>query len=509
VIQLRSINEHIAVLRTARGVWITTVCLALLGLVAAAPAQAGERAPRLQSHECGLLLPGGAEATCHTLVVPEDRDRPRGDTIELEVMVLKSVAANPEPDPMVYLAGGPGGPAIEGFESFIGSPLLETRDLILLDQRGTGRSQPSLDCPEREEAALATLMRTDSHEDELELLRDATVACRKRLVSEGIDLDAYNTVENAADVADLRQAMDIDEWNLYGVSYGTRLALETMRSHPEGIRSVVLDSVYPTDVGGIETYTDGAVDAIGRLVAACNADADCAVLQPDLHLILQSVVDRYNAAPVEVNLLTGETLLITGDDIYAGLFDAMYDTEIIPTLPTVIEALAGGDIGIVQVLAEQSVPALSGPAKGMFLSVECADAAKFADPEGDAEAAAAAGPQGGIARFAAQAYCDLWDVDVLPDSFSRPVRSKIPTLVLAGGLDPITPATDSQRAAKALKHAQYFEFAGFGHAVTRGLECPRAIRQAFLNDPNAPLADEPVAACANEPAPRFLSQGLI
>jgi pimeloyl-ACP methyl ester carboxylesterase len=145
----------------------------------------------------------------------------------------------------------------------------------------------------------------------------------------------------------------------------------------------------------------------------------------------------------------------------------------------------------------------------MFLSVECADAAKFADPEGDAAAAVAAGPQGGIVRFSAQAYCDLWDVEPLPRSFSRPVRSRIPTLVLAGSLDPITPASDSARAAKALKNGQYFEFAGFGHVVTRGLECPLAIRQEFLADPDASLADEAVAACADEPARGFLSQGLI
>ena len=483
------------------------VCLAVVGL--AAPAGAQGRAPRLRTHECGLLLPGGAQATCHTLVVPEDRDRPRGATIELEAMVLESVADNPEPDPMLFLAGGPGAPAIEGFADFIGSPLLETRDLILLDQRGTGRSQPSLDCPEREEAALATLSRLDPHEDELELLRDATVVCRERLVREGVDLDSYNTAESAADVADLRVLMDIDEWNLYGVSYGTRLALETMRSHPRGIRSVVLDSVYPTDAGGIETYTTDAAAAIARLVAACDADVDCAVLQPDLDQLIEVVVDRYNDAPVEASLITGETLLITGDDIYAGLFDALYDSVLIPTLPTVIEALAGGDIGILQVLAEEAVSALEGASKGMFLSVECADAAKFADPEGDAEAARAPGPQSVLVRFAAEPYCDLWDVEPLPDSFSRPVRSRIPTLVLAGSLDPITPATDSKRAAKALKNGQYFEFAGFGHVVTRGLECPLAIRQVFLEDPDAPLGDEPVAACADEPAPRFLSQGLI
>jgi pimeloyl-ACP methyl ester carboxylesterase len=103
----------------------------------------------------------------------------------------------------------------------------------------------------------------------------------------------------------------------------------------------------------------------------------------------------------------------------------------------------------------------------------------------------------------------VWDVEPLPDSFGRPVRSKIPTLVLTGSLDPITPAADAERAAKTLKNGQYFEFAGFGHAVTKGTDCPRAIRQVFLDDPDVELVGRPEVACAKDPAPAFLSQGLI
>ncbi|MEX0666386.1 MAG: alpha/beta fold hydrolase [Acidimicrobiia bacterium] len=482
--------------------------LASLSLVPA-PAVAGESAPRLRDHECGLLIPGGVSATCHTLVVPEDWARPRAKTIELEVMVLESRSATPEPDPVVFLSGGPGDPGIEGFENFVTSPMLENRDIVLFDQRGTGRSGPSLDCPERAEAAIDTLSRADAHADELAALVDATVACRERLVEEGVNLDAYNTKESAADVAALREALQLDEWNLYGVAYGTRLALETMRSFPEGIRSVVLDSVYPPDVGGLELYTDGAGAALDRLVAACDADADCSVLQPDLGQTIQAVVDRYNDAPVDVTLSSGETFVVTGDDIYTGLFDAMYDTDLIPTLPTVIESFAAGDTGLLEVLAEQGIPALATPSKGMFLSVECADAAKFANAKREAKEAEKPGPSSVLVRFAAQPYCDVWDVEPLPDSFSRPVRSKIPTLVLAGSLDPITPAADSKRTAKLLKNAQYFEFAGFGHAVTKGTDCPRAIRQVFLDDPDVDLSVSPEAACAKDPAPGFLSQGLI
>jgi pimeloyl-ACP methyl ester carboxylesterase len=455
---------------------------------------------RLVDRDCAVPVPAGVDATCSWLVVPEDRARPGRGTVRLAVMVLHSRATRPEPDPVVFLAGGPGGPGIEGFESFLDSPMLEHRDLVLFDQRGTGMSEPLLDCPERAAAMADDFRHADPHDEELDRLREATRACRDRLLDEEIDLDAFDTVASAADLADLREALDVEEWNLYGTSYGTRLALETMRSHPAGIRSVVLDSVYPTDRQGLAKYVSGFDAAFDRLVEACEADPDCAALQPDLGGLIDQVADRYNSSPVDVPVAGGDSFIVNGADVIAGLWDAMSDSEIIPALPSIIQSLASGDTGILSVFADTVLA--DGPAEGMFLSVECADNAtsprdvRVADDPGRAEV---------VVRYAAEPYCAMWDVDPLPASFRRPVRSRIPVIVFAGSLDPITPASDSEHVADLLRNAVYVELAGLGHVVTKVSDCAREIRQEFLDAPEAP----PDLSCADAPAPPFLSQGLI
>src|SRR5687767_3553080 len=308
---------------------VVVAVLAAASLALPTTAAAGGAQPRLEDRDCGVLIPSALDATCHWLVVPEDRARPKVATLKLAVMVLHSLSSSPAPDPVVFLAGGPGSPGIEGFENFADSPMLESRDIVLFDQRGTGMSEPSLDCPEVADARVADFRHPDAHDVELGRVRDAMRECRRRLVDEGVRLDAYDTLESAADVADLRIALGLDEWNLYGVSYGTRLALETMRSYPEGIRTAVLDSVYPPSRRGIDGYITGVDEAFERLVAACDADENCASLQPNLGDLIQRVGDRYNDSPVEVT--SGEEqLVVNGDDIVAGLWDAMYDSEIIP-----------------------------------------------------------------------------------------------------------------------------------------------------------------------------------
>jgi pimeloyl-ACP methyl ester carboxylesterase len=486
------------VVMVTRMVVMVVLVVGTLAAPGTAGSSRGHGEPRLVDRECGLLIPSTARADCYWLPVPESRDgsaRSRRTELRLAVMVLHARTRNPEPDPVVFLAGGPGEDAISGFENFLDSPMLEDRDLVLLDQRGAGSSEPSLNCPEREEAERVDFSRPEPHEVELEALRAATQECRDRLIEEGVNLDAFDTRESAADVADLRIALDVDEWNLYGVSYGTRLALEVMRSHPDGIRSVVLDSVYPPDVTDIQSYVDGVEAAFDRLVVACNADASCAVQQADLDQLLDTMVTRYNDTPETFTASTGDELSVTGDDVLAGLWNAMYDSELIPTLPAAIEALATGDPSLLQVLAEEAPFGLS--AEGMFISVECADnGGSQADDPGRASV---------VVRYAAQPYCDLWDVERLPRAFNRLVRSRIPTLVLAGSLDPITPASDSKRVAAALRSSTYVELAGLGHVVTIPSDCARAIRQEFLGDPSR----TPDTSCAEAPPPPFLSQGLI
>jgi pimeloyl-ACP methyl ester carboxylesterase len=230
--------------------------------------------------------------------VPENRDDPSSATVRIAVTVVKSRSATPETDPVVQITGGPGGSGLSQLGFWSTSPLLDHRDMVLFDQRGAGASEPSLDCPERDAALATNLGRAEPYEVEVETYRDALAACRVRLLEAGADLDQYDTESVAADLADLRVALGVDEWNLYGISYGSRIALATMRSHPEGIRSVVLDSAYPPGVGSLADLHARGDAAFDAFYDACAADAACAASYPDLESTLEAVVDRYNETPI-------------------------------------------------------------------------------------------------------------------------------------------------------------------------------------------------------------------
>jgi len=222
---------------------LRSILWVLLILFIGMPVLAQEDSPAIEWTPCWMELPDGfvegEDIECGYLLVPENRAKPGNTpTIELAFAIVYAPTEDVQPDPIIYLAGGPGGNAVADVESWLEIPYLGDRDLILLDQRGTGYSLPSLNCPE-----------VEAGEEEVEAGEDnGTEACRDRLIDEGVDLQAYNSAENAADVADLRVALEYDEWNLYGISYGTRLALTVMRDHPEGVRSVIIDSVYPPEV---------------------------------------------------------------------------------------------------------------------------------------------------------------------------------------------------------------------------------------------------------------------
>ncbi|MCB1040793.1 MAG: alpha/beta fold hydrolase, partial [Acidimicrobiales bacterium] len=226
------------------------------------------------------------EVTCGTVEVPEDRLDPDSRMITLAVARIHSSSATPKPDPVVQLEGGPGFASLEDVTGYARSKVLEERDYILWDQRGTGFSDPNLDCTETNEAVWDIFATTDPPEEEAKVIEDSLRECRARVVAAGAELDGYDTTQNAADLADLRVALGVDEWNLRGISYGSALAIETVRSHPEGIRSVLLDSIVPPDSGfGALGRGQSALRAYQALYDACADDADCTAKYGDLHAL--------------------------------------------------------------------------------------------------------------------------------------------------------------------------------------------------------------------------------
>jgi pimeloyl-ACP methyl ester carboxylesterase len=473
----------------------------------AQPLDGAER--RLTWHACPFMQPVETTAACATLTVPASRATPTDEVVDLAVVVLESTGEDPAPDPIVYLEGGPGGSAVAWHEDWLDplSPLLERRHLILLDQRGTGYSTPSLACPEGAEVVEATI------EADLDALR----ACHDRLTGEGIDLAAVSTPEIAADIADLRLAMGFDEWNVLSVSYGTRVALRLLDRDPEGLRSVVLDSVYPPDVVALESQAANAAAAITALLDACRAAPSCTDAVGDPTEALQRAVERLDAAPVEVTVggvlgVGGATWEVDGAELVGALFMALYDTQLLPDVPAALAAAAEGDVeealrllGEVDVRARGSATgevdlrarsSATEDSDGTFFSVECREEARTSSREETArQAASMPSPLGDILTADALGVydvCDFWESGTAEPTERDPVVSDVPTLVLAGEFDPITPPAWGHHAAATLSASTVVEFPGVGHAVITQGECADDVVAAFLDRPEEPAE----ASCA-------------
>lgn len=445
------------------------------------------------------------EVTCGTVDVPENRLDPESATITLAVARLHARTEAPEPDPVVQLQGGPGFPSLEDVATYAEASLLDERDYVLWDQRGLGFSTPNLDCPEVNVAIWQTFETADEATEEQAVIEEAGRSCRKRLVDDGVDLAGYTTTQNAADLADLRVALDVDEWNLRAISYGSALAIETVRNHPEGLRSVLLDSVVPPDAafGGVDRGRS-AVAALEELYAACADDEACATTYgplEDLFTEAAAVLDEEPYRTTVEDPATGEDheVQITGQDLWAGLFNALYDETLIPVLPSVGKAIVDGNVAVIDPVAQDGIPFAAGQAEAMTLSVDCADRQDLMDAA-EVEPFLAEHPElATLVRLTLpEETCPEWDVPSAPAPFGELLGedTEVPILVMAGRFDPITPVAGTRRVAEALgTDLLLFPAAGHG-AVTSG-DCPRTIWFAFLDDP----AQAPDTACMDELGP--------
>ena len=475
----------------------------IMALILVSPALAQvDYEPVFEWDDCPFPLPAGEieEDTidCGYLTVPENRSNPDTDEIDLAVAILYSTSDDPESDPLIYLAGGPGDSALLDVESWVNSGFRANRDIILFDQRGTGYSYPNLACYE-------------TYEDEINGEQD----CHDRLLEEGVDLSAYNSAASAADIADLMTVLELDELNLYGVSYGTRLALTILRDQPAGIRSAILDSTYPPHVAGLDDQPENGVNAIQHLFDQCAANADCADAYGDLESTFYDLVDEWNANPATTtDPETDEAYDVLGDDLVDMLFQALYSTDAIPVLPYAIVLLAEGetDYGLellsgaytmADVLLMESggefpeEPPLNydpdeyefpdEDSSGMYNSVECYEEVPF-NTLATAEASVADSPPQLANQMIASveeqfASCAIWNLERSPALENAPVASDVPTLILAGSFDPITPPSWGQAAANHLSRSTFIEFPHGGHGLIDAGECPVNIMLAFIDEP--------------------------
>jgi pimeloyl-ACP methyl ester carboxylesterase len=253
---------------------------------------------------CPRPLPAGEvegqTVICGRVEVPEVHGNDESRRIELAFAVLKARTQSPAPDPMVYLHGGPGSGTVKDLWSIV-VPIFDQfrarRDLVTFDQRAAGISSDMVTCLDTLGANIVSLMAPGSLPGATSEA-DLVAQCLDEIKVKSGDITAYNTTQNAYDTQALMRALGYPEWNLYGISYGTQLALEVMRSAPEGTRSVVIDSVFPTDVKGYDENIKPLQEAIQATLDQCAADPACAAAYPDLEGTLVRVAERLQASPI-------------------------------------------------------------------------------------------------------------------------------------------------------------------------------------------------------------------
>ncbi len=451
-------------LRRSRSAWSALLILPVLGALAfgamalASPGEATAPPPRLSLSPCHVKdLP--EEVRCGVLPVPEDRSGRavgRGRTIDVHVAVLPAVRPAKAADPLFILAGGPGQGARD-FGRFVQAAFKEvrrTRDIVLVDVRGTGASNP-LDCPVRERPDLAIFP------DEEDI--------RACLASLPGDPRLYTNESAVDDLDAVRAALGYDKINLWGGSYGTRTALVYARRHPATVRSVVFDGAAPFEVTFPLHTGWSAQRALDRVLADCVAEPGCRAAFPNLRGDLDRVLERLDAGPVQARLRDPRTgraveLTITRADFVTSLRGLLYGTASASLIPFVLHAAAEGDFSPLLAQHLETISwSTSTMSLGMMMSVLCSeDVPRISEDEARREATATIWGRSEIDEW--RRRCALWPRGPLPaldDERDRAFRA--PTLILSGDLDPVTPPRWGEAMKAHFPGALHVTVPGTGH----------------------------------------------
>jgi pimeloyl-ACP methyl ester carboxylesterase len=481
-----------------RMVWTALLCgtLGLSGrLTASTPG-----VPALQ--ECRLEHPlriAAVAARCGVFTVPEDPAHPAGATIGLSVAVVPALNRRTTAAPLFLLAGGPGQAATDLYASYSGafSRVNRNHDIVLVDQRGTGRSAP-LRCPYPDDWR--------GSPDEMLQLRQATLACLGRF---GDRVRFYTTGMAVADLDKVRSALGYGRIDLYGSSYGTRVAELYMRRYPHSTQAVILDGVtYPEQAIGPDTPSDGE-RALDLILTRCEGAPDCASAYPALRQDLEGLRRRFGPGKEALTVNDPSSGQLLQVEFNRGMFNAAlrflsYNATEASLLPTLLHQGAAGNL---LPLATQTIMMArqigDQVAIGMQNSVICSeDQPLFAALNIDRRRIAQT-YQGGDQLDALAEICALWPRGPVDADLHDPLKSDIPTLLLSGDADPVTPPDDAVRAARGLTHHLNLVLPGEGHGQL-ATGCVPKLMADFL-DSAAPERLDASCLDSHRPAPFFVS----
>ncbi|MFA7763465.1 alpha/beta fold hydrolase [Streptomyces sp. NRRL S-448] len=484
-------------------------CGAVPSSAASFPAQsAGQPAARTGSAAPSRFVPGPcpkppepiealSSARCGFLEVSENRSRPGGRTIKLAAAVIPAAEpAKPAQDPVVFMAGGPGGDTFDDIPFLVSSGLNKDRELIVMAQRGNLYDRPNLACPEIDRFNAQAVGLRYGAQPAQQLMLKAVKECRDRLTADGVDLSAYNTTENAADFADLRKALHIPRWNVYGYSYGSDLALTYLRLHPEGIRAVAIDSITPPRSAVLPWGWSSAAEGIGNIFEACAAEPACKSRYPDLPRTLTEQVRKLEAQPLTLNVPPpggGEPVEVVLDG--GALLDVIVAFGVrSKDIPAALDELRNGNPQrFAKARAAGSVQNVGAFAHGLTESVACSEwAPGYSEPDvlKAGRKAFPGWPDTVLAQVPQLPFqypaCRVWNV---PDraSIQRVATvSPVPALLISGTFDAKTGASWAKDVARDLSRSTAVHVPGIGHWVVPQSPCAQRVLASFLARPTTP-----------------------
>jgi len=471
----------------------------VLGVIAALllqPVQAGT----IELSDCQLSPPRGAArlaARCGSLSVPEDPDQPDGPRIELRLAVVAALARTPAPDPVVFIAGGPGQSALDNFPSLAGAfgAIRRERDIVLVDQRGTGGSN-LLECAEGDVA------------DGARSIAEQVDACVASLPG---DPRFYTTSVAVRDLDAVREALGYPTWNLYGISYGTRVAQHYLRRYPERTRAVIIDGVVPPTLPLGPRISLDAQAALELVFERCAADPACDARFPGLDFSFDALRAELAARPQEVHFpdplnATPTTIMLDAEAFANAVHLLSYMPETVSLLPLLIHtAEVDGDLAPLAAQAQMVTTDLASQiATGMHSTVVCTeDTPRYADDPGAHSELMTHTYLGAMQFEVLVEICDAWPAGVIDPDFGDELVSAIPVLLLSGEADPVTPPSNAELAAATLSRSRQLTGAGQGHGIAvRG--CVSSLMATFLTDLDPEGLD---ASCMERmrPTPFFTS----
>lgn len=447
-------------------------------------------------------VPG--QAQCGTYQVWEDRDAKQGRRIDLSIIVLSALESNRKADPFFMLQGGPGdAPSFNArFYSRAFGNIRKTRDLVLVDLRGTGKSA-ALTCPELAKPG------ADGIFDANLLSVPAIRACRARL-EKTADLRLYTTEIAVDDLEEVRRALGYGPINVYGTSYGTRVAQTYMRKYPNSLRAVAMKGIVPQSMAMPETHARAGEEAWQALVARCQTDADCRRTFPTLDADFRQLLARLEkTAPVltvpAASNRPAATIAVTRGLFAEAFRNVLYTPDGSAQAPIrVRQLLAGDDRGLAETaLASRTILGGDRLAAGFFLSVTCTEDIPFLSTAADAMAA---GTFGGDYRLQQQrAACKEWPRGTASSALRQPVKSTLPTLLISGEHDPVTPPSGGDEVLRHLSRGRHVVIRNNGHPIGNAERCIGQMIGAFLD--RGTVDDLAIGCAADTPPSVFQLSG--